>query len=139
MIGERFGRLLVLGVESKVIKKLGLLKWQAVFVIVELSGLLGVITKYGYTKSCGCLSKETASERATTHGNSSHPLFRVWYDMNRRCYDSKRKDFKHYGGREYWYVIGGSTHVPAELYRGFDNFLEDMFFRIFYRLRTRQG
>lgn len=127
MIGERFGRLLVLGVESKVIKGRSIKMASCICDCGTLRVTRVSSLRYGYTKSCGCLSKETASERATTHGNSSHPLFRVWYDMNRRCYDSKRKDFKHYGGRgvlvcDRWkYARSGGT------LQGFDNFLEDMF------------
>lgn len=54
---------------------------------------------YKFTESCGCLQKERHKEVATTHGLSHHPLFQTWFDMNRRCYDVRRKDFVHYGGR----------------------------------------
>ena len=53
----------------------------------------------GDSKSCGCLAAEKASERATTHGLSTHPLYDVHSGMLKRCYNSKRKDYKHYGGR----------------------------------------
>lgn len=39
------------------------------------------------------------NKRSVKHGNSRHPLFGVWNDMIRRCYNSKRKSYKHYGGR----------------------------------------
>src|SRR3972149_11652884 len=53
----------------------------------------------GDSKSCGCWAAEKASERATTHGLSNHPLYDVHNGMLRRCYNPKRKDHKHYGGR----------------------------------------
>lgn len=79
----------------------------------------------GDTKSCGCLAKELASARQTTHGKSSHPLFQTWYDMNRRCYDTNRKDFHHYGGRG----IHVCEEWKAPKFNGqgsFNNFLADM-------------
>lgn len=30
---------------------------------------------------------------------SKHPLYGVWNDMKRRCYDKKRPEYKNYGGR----------------------------------------
>jgi hypothetical protein len=47
------------------------------------------------TKSCGCLSVETA----TKHGLSMHPLYNHWHHMMIRCYDEKRSNYKYYGGR----------------------------------------
>ena len=75
----------------------------------------------GYTKSCGCMAKEMAGNRLRTHGLSKHPLADIWYGMNKRCYNSSRKDYKHYGGRgiticEEW--LG----VP----QGLRNFIKDM-------------
>lgn len=29
----------------------------------------------------------------------NHPLYSIWYDMKRRCYNKKRKDYYLYGGR----------------------------------------
>jgi hypothetical protein len=53
----------------------------------------------GDSKGCGCRRDKQTSLRQTTHGDSKHELFTVWYDMIRRCYDNSRKDYKHYGGR----------------------------------------
>lgn len=52
-------------------------------------------------QSCGCLK----AEREMDHGGLSglngghHPLYYVWKDMIRRCYNEKHKAFKRYGGR----------------------------------------
>jgi hypothetical protein len=53
----------------------------------------------GTAKSCGCLSKELLKETRTTHGLSDHPIYQVWNHMMGRCYDTKREDYKYYGGR----------------------------------------
>jgi len=53
----------------------------------------------GESTSCGCYSAELNSINHTTHGLSKHKLYNVWHDMVRRCTDTSRKDYKHYGGR----------------------------------------
>jgi hypothetical protein len=76
----------------------------------------------GESSSCGCLAKEKARERLTTHGGSGHRLFQRWFDMNRRCYSKKRKDYKHYGGRG----IQVCDEWHYENPNGFENFVNDM-------------
>lgn len=71
----------------------------------------------GQSKSCGCLAAEWAGDRLRTHGLSQTPLFGVWYGMVRRCTDSTRKDFKHYGGR--------GIEVCSR-WESIHNFIEDM-------------
>lgn len=51
--------------------------------------------KSGVTKSCGCLHRE----RITTHGKTGSPVYHCWQSMKQRCYDSKSRNYKHYGGR----------------------------------------
>lgn len=57
----------------------------------------------GNTKSCGCLSRETAADNArrnsTTHGETRTPLHRTWLSMHQRCRDPNGKSWKRYGGR----------------------------------------
>ena len=56
--------------------------------------------KNGSTKSCGCyINIERLREAATTHGMSQSKFYQTWYDMKRRCYAIKRKDYKWYGGK----------------------------------------
>lgn len=59
---------------------------------------------------------------STAGGMTSHPLYRRWYDMNRRCLDPKRKDFHHYGGRGISVCEDWIRSNP----NGFTNFLSDM-------------
>ena len=51
----------------------------------------------GNTKSCGCLSREKASQRFTKHGYSRTRLYHIWSNMRHRCYDSKSENYKWYG------------------------------------------
>lgn len=53
----------------------------------------------GFTRSCGCLNRELAKNRATKHGLCGTPTYRIWRGMKRRCFDRKLKAFKNYGGR----------------------------------------
>lgn len=46
--------------------------------------------KSGNVKSCGCLAKEI--KPAKTHGESRTRLYKIWFDMKRRC-SEKYKDY----------------------------------------------
>jgi hypothetical protein len=37
--------------------------------------------------------------RPETHGFSKERLYKIWFDMNRRCYKPNTFGYKHYGGR----------------------------------------
>ena len=51
------------------------------------------------TNSCGCLQKQRIKESNTTHGQVSHRLYYVWYEMIQRCNNLKHKDYVNYGAR----------------------------------------
>lgn len=56
----------------------------------------------GITKSCGCLHKESARRTGKAnikHGDTDTRLYRIFYGMKDRCYNSKNKDYARYGGR----------------------------------------
>jgi len=55
--------------------------------------------KNGSISSCGCYKRERTAETHKTHGFSYHRAYKRYYNMINRCYDSKDKDFKRYGGR----------------------------------------
>ncbi len=48
----------------------------------------------GHTKSCGCVR---VARR--THFQTTHPLYRIWSAMKRRCTVEKDAAYKNYGGR----------------------------------------
>ncbi len=53
-----------------------------------------------------------------THGMRNTPEYRAWFEMKRRCYDSKRKYYKNYGGR--------GIKVCDRWLESFEIFYEDM-------------
>lgn len=53
----------------------------------------------GLSKSCGCLRKEVVGAAHTTHGLSNTYLYDFWVNIKKRCYDTKYKSYKNYGGR----------------------------------------
>lgn len=75
-----------------------------------------------HTRSCGCLAKELAGNRVRTHGNTYKPLFYLWHDMNRCCYDMRRKDYPLYGGRGVIVCERWNKLNPE----GYQNFVDDM-------------
>ena len=118
LVGNKFGRWTILEVfrEGIYAKAKCLCDCGKVGEAVRISTL-----EYGESQSCGCLASEMAREKKRTHGYSRHPLYQTHYDMLRRCYDTSRKDFNHYGGRgievcDRWKEPEG---------KGFENFLKD--------------
>lgn len=56
----------------------------------------------GRARSCGCVSLEKITMtgmKNKTHGQSKSPVYLVWVEIKRRCYDPKRKSFKWYGAK----------------------------------------
>lgn len=104
-LGSKFNRLKL--IEKFIINKYGqnmtMGKFQCDcgnFIINKLTSVLS-----GHVKSCGCLlsdkARETCIKRNTinSHRLSRHPLYRIWANIKSRCYNSKTKMFKWYGGR----------------------------------------
>lgn len=71
----------------------------------------------GHTESCGC-ANVGRSPTNKTHGMSETRVFRIWHNMLRRCYDSRREYYRNYGAR-------GVT-VCDRWRESFENFLADM-------------
>lgn len=53
----------------------------------------------GRTKSCGCLNKEVASKRNSTHGMANSKIYETWCNIKKRCENSNNDNYHHYGGR----------------------------------------
>lgn len=75
----------------------------------------------GESKSCGCLARELASERYTTHGLSKHPAYGCYIGMLSRCTNMDNQDYHHYGGRGIKVCDRWSNPI-----NGVSNFIEDM-------------
>ncbi len=71
----------------------------------------------GRALSCGCLMKELATLRATTHGKKRTSIYQIWLGMRNRCENPNHRAFKNYGGR-------GIT--VCERWKVFQNFYDDM-------------
>ena len=63
----------------------------------KIVGLSAVVN--GYTKSCGCLQKETMNKILGKHHLCNDPLYDIYYDIKKRCYNKKTIGYKNYGGR----------------------------------------
>ena len=94
--GQRFGRWTVIGDPFRCGG------YTAVVTACDC-GSVGVVNaqvlRLGRSKSCGCYSRESSSERSTTHGLTNHKLYGVFKAMWRRCTDPKNKSYPDYGGR----------------------------------------
>lgn len=69
--------------------------------------------------SCGCYRREIATINATKHGHYDTRIYRIWFDMKRRCQNKNRPRYNDYGGR-------GITVCPEWIDKkyGFKNFYE---------------
>jgi len=117
--GQRFGRLVAMHAMPPK-KKGGSTRWLCRCdcgneVIIRGGGI-----KNGCSKSCGCLTKEAASNRFKTHGESNKNKsaeYRCWQHIKTRCTNKKSEHYMDYGGRGI---------AVCERWIKFENFLEDM-------------
>jgi len=79
---------------------------------VRLNHLTG-----GATKSCGCVASEVTAARNRTHGKTHTAIYRVWFDIRRRCHDPRVEGYKWYGGR------GVRMHRPWHTFEVFDRYI----------------
>lgn len=117
--GKRFGRLVVISRAPR--DGHGNDKWDCRCDCGKPTTVLGYSLRSGETKSCGCLSREITSKRATTHGlGTKAPEYEAWKGLSKRCANENTKCYNRYGGR-------GVT--VCNRWRGVDgypNFLSDM-------------
>lgn len=99
MTGKRCGRLTVL---SRVDNRREWSYWMCRCDCGNEIVTEGKALRVGHTKSCGCLSHETASNLCvsrSTHGMRRHPLYNVYQGMIKRCEKPSEKSYKDYGAR----------------------------------------
>lgn len=118
LIGQKFGRLLVESADKRTNPRGDKI---VVYTCLCDCGTRKVIARSslinGLTKSCGCLKKELAKIKHTTHNKSSTKEYSIWSSMVKRCTNKNCKGYKNYGGR-------GITLNPRWL--KFENFFADM-------------
>lgn len=100
LTGKRFGKVVVVKrAENKNNRVAFLCRCDCGTEFVTLSQNL----VNGWTKSCGCLNREKASQRVskrnTTHGCSHTRLHDIWKNMRSRCLRTYNTAYKNYGGR----------------------------------------
>ena len=104
MIGKRFGHLTVL--KRAVNAPDGSLQW-----LTQCDCGSTRVVKSDYLQSedpnCGC-----------THALTKNPLYSIWFDMKRRCYNPKTPCYKNYGAR--------GIKVCDRWLESFQNFYDDM-------------
>lgn len=87
---------------------------------VELRVRMGCLVT-GNTRSCGCYSRERASETAKrvkrVHGMKGTPEHNIWSSMRARCHDARNPKYARWGGR--------GIRV-CERWQSFEAFLADM-------------
>ena len=101
LVGRRFTRLVVTEQgEARTHPGAGVSHhWICVCDCGTVKSVSGRALRSGLTQSCGCLNKELARSRATTHGGTGTAEYRAWRHMIGRCTDKNDKAFKDYGGR----------------------------------------
>lgn len=115
VIGERFGRLVVL-------RRLDNNQWKEARVecICDCGTVKSFTLKVlrrGDTKSCCCLKNEASSRRLRTHGKTGTRTYSCYKNILTRCFSVKGKSFSYYGAK-------GITICDRWL--KFENFLADM-------------
>lgn len=99
MIGERFGRLSVIGVSRDTRKKALCRCDCGDSAIVRIDHL-----KSGRSRSCGCLRREVTRQNKTRHGMARRgrrrsPEYAIWSQMIERCHNPNNDGYPMYGGR----------------------------------------
>lgn len=96
LVGLRFGRLLVTG---RAKNSNGCTRWHCLCDCGKKVTPFGTSLRGGLTSSCGCLLRESARERFTTHGGSYTSEYCTWRHMRYRCHNPRYPRFKDWGGR----------------------------------------
>lgn len=90
LTGQRFGRLTVLSRAENT--RNGTSTWLCKCDCGKLTVAPCTKLTRGLIVSCGC-------RRLSQNGDSNTRLYRIWYNMHKRCEDPKRDHYDKYGGR----------------------------------------
>lgn len=58
--------------------------------------MIGTEVKNGYSKSCGCLTKQNLKRK---HGMTGTPIYKKWKTIKGRCFNPNASNYKWYGER----------------------------------------
>ncbi len=100
--GRQFGRLHVIDLDKVKSNEKHTSYWRCKCECDAVRSIRQDALLSGKTKSCGCLHRELAGERGHAkikHGLTDQPIYSVYQNIIRRCYDPKCKAYSRYGGR----------------------------------------
>ena len=102
LTGQRYGRLVAI---KPIYSKNKYIYWLCQCDCGNQCEVNGHFLKRGSTKSCGCLRKDLAKNKADTllhnpiHGLSHTRISNIHNNMIQRCYNPNNHKYKNYGGR----------------------------------------
>lgn len=115
LTGQRFGRLSILSRQGTT--RRGQPLWLCLCDCGNKRTIQANSFGSGNTTSCGCLSRELAKSRFTTHGMATTSTYNIWKQMLQRCKNKNNTAYKNYGGRGI---------IVCERWLKFENFYTDM-------------
>lgn len=116
-IGEKFGRLTVLGAVHRGQGRAGRYEWICRCDCGKMRIVKQHALKSGHTQSCGCYNQERVSQTHRRHRRSYTTAYVNWANMLQRCGNPKHPSYSRYGGR-------GIT--VCDRWKTFENFYADM-------------
>lgn len=99
LIGERFGKLVVIGLDDRGTKKT---YWVCQCDCGGIKSARSDSLISGAVKSCGCLKKQQDKINLTanhSHKQSGTRLYKIWQNMKKRCSNIHDTRYERYGGR----------------------------------------
>lgn len=117
LIGERFGRLVVIGRSPNRAGETNAI-WLCRCDCGNESEVRSGSLKNGGTQSCGCLCRDRVIAAKTTHRMTKSREYRCWRGIKQRCNNPNDRGYKNYGGR--------GIRVCGRWNESFERFFEDM-------------
>lgn len=105
LTGQRFGKLTVVGVAQEHPYNTREKVWECRCDCGNSVLVRGYSLRSGHTQSCGCLSVKTIIQRsydndyAKIHGLATSRIYKNYYAMRARCYNTKNQNYPRYGGK----------------------------------------
>lgn len=97
MSGKRYHSLVAVKPVGKMMN--GNIKWLFVCDCGEECEIDGYAVRTGKQISCSACGAERSKFASITHGMSESDEFKIWTDMNTRCYNENSTSYSNYGGR----------------------------------------
>lgn len=118
--GHRFGRLTAMSESGR--HKNGRVLWECLCDCGNTVNIASNNLHGGNSKSCGCLKKESSTERGkkllTTHGLSKTPEYGAWKNIIQRCNNPNDQSYSNYGER--------GIKICDRWLNSFENFYTDL-------------